>query len=174
MSVLVNATEVKTLQGNFLQVREQAMFAEPQESKGVFYFVADSLLRWEYTQPASLGIIANGKNIRLLRQNGQTQNSNAYALQAMVKMIMQTITGNLTADNGQFVVEKETGDNETLLTLTPAKRGNRQMFTRMQICLDKTGVIAKYVRMWEKSGDCTTIRFSNLQLNKPVPATLFQ
>ena len=172
-AVGADAAEIKTLQGNFRQLREQALFAEPQESKGVFWFVADSLLRWEYTAPNAFGLIANGKEVKLLRDGKTSQAAGNYALQSLVQMIMQSISGSLLADNPQFQAVTEKQANETLVTLTPAKRNNRQPFVKMEIILDGTGVLAKQVKLYEKSGDTTTIFFSGLQLNKPVDLSLF-
>ena len=170
---VAKATEIQTLQGQFRQLREQAMFATPQESQGVFYYMADSLLRWEYTTPNSFGIIANGQNIKLLKDGKITSAENAHALQTMVNMIMQTISVNNLEDNTQFQIQTNVAGNETTLILTPKKRGARAMFTRMEIILDPSGILAKQVKMQEKSGDITTIIFSNLQLNKSIDKSLF-
>lgn len=173
MAASLGATEVKTLQGDFVQVREQAMFQEPQESRGRFYFVADSLLRWEYTYPESFGLLANGSNIRLLRNGERAQASSAYALQSLVKMIMQSISGNFSQGQGIYRVETERTKDETVVTLTAEKRAGRQMFQKMTIWLDQEGVLAREVKMWERSGDCTTILFQNLRLNQPIDKNLF-
>ncbi len=171
--LLAKALEIQTLKGEFTQIREQAMFAEPQESKGVFYFVADSLLRWEYTTPSSFGIIANGKDVKLLRNGIVSPSNNANALQNLVNMIMQTINGIDTDNNPTFDIITEQQDNDTILVLTPKKRSNRAAFTRMEIRLDRTGVLAKEVKMQEKSGDTTTIIFYNLQINQTIEKSLF-
>ncbi len=170
---LLHAQDIRTLQGDFVQIRSQAMFAEPQESRGVFYFVADTLLRWEYTSPTSFGLIVNGKQIILLRDGKAVQSNNTHALQALTGMIMQTIKGIERNSNSDFDIVYEKQGNNTILVLTPKKRANRSAFTRMEIHLDANSQLAKQVIMKEKSGDTTTIVFGNLRLNQPVDLTLF-
>ncbi len=166
------ALDVQTLQGQFTQIRQQAMFDQPQQSKGVFYFVAPDKMRWEYTEPSSFGLIANKQDITLL-QNGQKKQGNSqHAVQAMVSMIMQCIAGQF-ANNTQFDVATEQQTDQTIITLTPKKQNRRLTFTKMQITLDQTGILAKEVILWEKTGDCTTIKFTDLQVNQPIDNTLF-
>ena len=172
-ALLASATNIQTLQGQFTQIREQAMFADPQESNGVFYFAADSLLRWEYTRPNSFGIIVNGDNIKMIKNDKITSANNTSALRNMVGMIMQTINPKDINDNQLFQIQATTSDDETILTLIPKKRGARSMFTNMEIRLDKDGILAKQVKMTEKSGDTTTIIFTNLKLNEPIDNSLF-
>ena len=163
-AVSVRAAEIKTMKGDFTQIREQAMFADPQESKGHFHFIADSLLRWEYTEPASFGIIADTKGVKLIR-NGQISTENAPTpLKSMVSMIMQIISG-IDTDNTQFNVVSAKSSEGTILTLTPKKRSSQNLFIKMEITLDQTDIIARQVKMYEKSGDTTTIIFSNIKLN---------
>lgn len=162
----LKAVKVRTLTGEFRQVREQAMFDEPQESRGHFSFMADSLLRWEYTTPQKFGLIAKNNKVSILREDGSEQSTSAYALESLVKMIRQSIAGNWQEAAEQFNVEREETKDGVVITLTPVKRANKQAFSKMKIWLDKAEVLAKMVKMWEKNGDTTTIYFQNLQLNK--------
>ena len=79
-------------------------------------------------------------------------------------MIMQIISG-IDTDNTQFNVVSAKSSEGTILTLTPKKRSSQNLFIKMEITLDQTDIIARQVKMYEKSGDTTTIIFSNIKLN---------
>ncbi|MDD6153357.1 MAG: outer membrane lipoprotein carrier protein LolA [Elusimicrobia bacterium] len=160
---------VETLQSQFTQEKHLVLLTEPVESKGAFAFSKKGAqLRWEYTEPFQNGFLMDG---------GKT-----YRLEKGVK---KTVKGVMSRNTAAQMLVWLTFDLKTLsetyaisyfeggVTLTPKNDKNR-LLDKITVWFAKDNPQAlSEIRMDEPGGDFTLLKFSDTQINKPLPKDAF-
>ena len=140
---------ITSLTADFVQDKQSELFVEPQRSTGVLEYKAPDYLRWEYLSLQPL----------VWEVEGDKGNMNKQIVN-MLMLIRQCVQGDFEAAKTNFVVEQK----DQHITLTPRKRELMRLFRKIEIMLQSDSQVAKQVVIYEANGDCTTIRFSNIQM----------
>ena len=160
---------VETLQSKFTQEKHLTLLAEPVASKGTFAFSKKGArLRWEYTEPFQNGFLMDGdKTYRLekgVKKAVKGVMSHHVASQMLVWLTFDLKTLAETYDMSFF---------EGGVTLTPKNNDNR-LLDKITVWFAKDNPQAlSEIRLDENGGDYTLLKFSDTQINQPLPKDAF-
>lgn len=168
-------TKVKTIQADFVQEKNLSALTEKLISKGIFYFEKDNKVRLDYNTPFKyLMVMNNGK--MLIKENGKTTKMDLRSnkvFEQVNRIMTDCVSGN-ALNNPSF--STKVLENGTLykLEMTPTAKGLKDYFAMINIFIDKKDFTATRLELNEKTGDKTTIVFSNKSLNKTMDTGLFK
>jgi outer membrane lipoprotein carrier protein len=167
---------ITSLEARFVQKKTLPMLVRPFVSEGRFFFQAPAQLRWEYDRPVRSVLIMNrGVVKRYLRNDGGWYEETGASLNAM-RVVMEEIVnwqqGRFDA-NPHFQASLST-DPEPRITLIPREASWGKMIRRIELTLsgEQAGVM-KNVRLMEDERSFTDLVFSQVRINRPLPASLF-
>lgn len=161
---------VKSIQCDFMQVRQSSMLKEKQVSKGKMSFSGKNL-KWEYTTPNKFALTVkeeNGQQQVYIQQEGKTKKADGQSGQlfkGISQIVMGSVTGAALSDNGDFTVEMYTQGDIWVAKLTPKQAKMKKMFTSIHLYFNEKHNAVTKVEMKEANGDLTVITFANVKLN---------
>ena len=161
---------VKSIQCDFMQVRQSSMLKEKQVSKGKMSFSGKNL-KWEYTTPNKFALTVkeeNGQQQVYIQQEGKTKKADGQSGQlfkGISQIVMGSVTGAALSDNGDFTVEMYTQGDIWVAKLTPKQAKMKKMFTSIHLYFNEKHDAVTKVEMKEANGDLTVITFANVKLN---------
>lgn len=168
--------KITSLEARFVQKKTLPILAKPFVSQGRFFYQPPSQLRWEYDSPVRSVLIMNGDAVkRYLKDQDQWREDAGAAMTAM-RLVMEDIMnwqqGRFDA-NPQFQASLVKGPEPKIL-LVPKEASLRKMILRIELTLssEQAGVM-KSVRVVEDERTDTTLEFSQVRLNRPLPLSFF-
>ena len=162
--------EVKSIQCDFVQVRQSAMLKEKMTSKGKMSFSGKNL-KWEYTEPNRFAFSVkeeDGQQQVYIQQDGKTKKADGQSGQlfkGIAQIVMGSLTGAALSDNGDFTVEMYTFGDQWVAKLTPKQAKMKKMFSSIFLYFNNKHNTVSKVEMKEANGDTTTITFTNVKLS---------
>lgn len=164
------ASNLNTLKVNFTQEKKSKSFSNPAVSQGTMSYKKSNQLCWAYTSPRAYSIILNSKGAFLKTAKGSTKNK---MIGEMATLILRTINGEGLTNNSDFNLTYYKG-KDVLVYLTPKSKRFQEMYKCIEVYLNPQTYLATSVKMIEKNGDVTVIKFTNHQKNITLPTTEFQ
>lgn len=165
--------KVNTLQLDFTQVKKVSMLTELVKSEGKMYYQSPMMLRWEYTLPKQPTFVMNGSKAALIDSKG-AQTAPNRAFQEVSRLIVNVMNGDELTNGKNFTVYCYANGTSYWLKLVPVNKRLKQMFSSINMMVNKSNKIASMVRIDEVSGDMTTLQFSNVVANQLINKKLFQ
>ncbi|MDR0363985.1 MAG: outer membrane lipoprotein carrier protein LolA [Bacteroidales bacterium] len=174
---IVSASQaMNTLQCHFTQEKSSTLFADKAVSKGILSYRKPESLRWEYTdEPNKFALVLNEHGAHILNDAGIVDNYNKI-FKPLAELIVGTINGKGLLDSKTFKVEYyqiDSKQNIILVKMIPVQKRLKEVYTSVEIIIDKTDYLALEIIMNEASGDVTTISLSDKKINIELPQTLF-
>lgn len=169
-SISSSASKLQTLKVNFTQEKTSKAYTKPVVSQGTLTYKSSDKLCWAYTSPRAYSILLNSTGSYLKTAKGSTKNK---MLGEMGKLILNTISGSGLSSNADFNIEYYK-KNDVVAYLTPKSKRFQEMYQYIEVYLNPQSYLATQVRMVEKNGDITVIKFSNHQKNVSVSDSVFQ
>jgi outer membrane lipoprotein carrier protein len=164
------------LHANFHQETRLQGFDQVQTGAGQVWILKPGRMRWDYVQPERQSIIANGETLWIYLP------AERQAIRDQVNQSLGTRTpalflaGQARLTELFTVVEPPTqapGEGGLLrLELTP-KAGSLP-YAQVQLGIDSNTYLVKLVRLLDPLGNVTTMRFTDIDTERPVDASLFQ
>lgn len=168
------AQKTTSIKSDFVQEKNLGMLAEKITSKGKFWFKKDNMVRMEYTQPSKYLMIINKDNI-LVKDEQKENKINAGSnklFRQINRIIVDCVQGSILG-NPDFKVKVFENKSNYLIELSPLSKGIKDFFKSINISVDKKDNSVSTIDMQEPSGDNTTIRFINREINVNLPDALF-
>ncbi|MHA4843401.1 LolA family protein [Flavitalea antarctica] len=168
------AKKLNSIQSDFIQEKNLAMLSEKISSSGKFWFKKENLVRMEYTSPFRYLMIINKNNVFIKddqKENKISARSNKM-FQQINRIIVDCVQGT-ALDNKDFTVKTLEGKDGFLIYLSPVAKAMKDLFTNINVVVDKKDYTILRMEMVEAGGDNTIIRFTNKQINIPVADALF-
>lgn len=123
---------IVSIQADFVQTKNSALFSEPQVSTGKMIYRAPEYLHWAYETPNNV----------IWEIDGDRSNVNPQ-VQKLLRMIMASIASEGKTDGKM-------------------ERESKKLFQSVTVRMDEETHIAKQVELIEKNGDTTIIEFKNV------------
>lgn len=123
---------IVSVQADFVQTKNSALFSEPQVSTGKMIYRAPDYLKWTYETPNNV----------IWEIDGDRSNVNPQ-VQKLLRMIMASIASEGKTDGKM-------------------ERESKKLFQSVIVRMDEETHIAKQVELIEKNGDTTIIEFKNV------------
>lgn len=169
------ASEIKTMTCSFTQTKNLSILNDKMVSHGKMLYSQPDKLRWEYTNPYQYLFIFNGSKIYIgnkSRKDVIDTNSNKV-FKEVARIMMSTVTGKALSSTSEFTISVADERGAYVVTMLPKKKEIRQMFSRIELVFDKTGSMISEINIFEKNGDSTNIKITNISTNKAVDESNF-
>ncbi|MBK7432914.1 MAG: outer membrane lipoprotein carrier protein LolA [Chitinophagaceae bacterium] len=171
-----SAASLKTnsIKSDFVQEKNLSMLSEKIISKGKFWFKKAGMVRMEYNHPFQYLMIINKDKVFI--RDGQKENkvsSKSNKLFQQINRIMVDCMQGTALNNTDFKTRVFEGRPAYLVELTPVVKGLKEMFRTITVYIDKKDFSVINLEMLELSGDNTSIRFNNKELNTTLTDALF-
>ncbi|MBX2933489.1 MAG: outer membrane lipoprotein carrier protein LolA [Ferruginibacter sp.] len=166
--------KTNSIKADFVQEKNLGMLSEKIISKGNFWFKKDSRVRMEYHTPFTYLMILNKDKVYVkdgTKESRVSTKSNKVFQQ--INRIMIDCMQGTTLDNTDFKTRVFENKNNALVELTPVTKGMKELFRLINVVVDKKDYSVLSIQMQELSGDNTLMRFTNKELNVPIPDNLF-
>lgn len=163
--VLKRLESAPVLQGEFEQSKSLKGFKNPLVSKGEFLLARSQGIVWDTKQPFASTLVLTRDRLLARRADGsvatQMDASREPALRLVNELMFALLAGDLAVLASRFKVEGELqGAQGWKLQLTPTDALLAGQFSSIALEGDRH---VKLVRLAERSGDLTLIRFSALR-----------
>lgn len=169
-----NAAGIETLQGRVLQEKRLEMFKDTVSSRGRFAYRRPDRLRWELTDPVVTGFVLTGPAGR--RWHGLTGKTEAFTLESdpMMRVIAGQILASVRADFSPLQKEYRVSvSSESPVTLLLEPLTPNAFVEMVTVTFSRKNEYVESVTVREKGGDQTTIGFSEVEVNRPLPDGTF-
>ncbi|HCC50862.1 MAG TPA: hypothetical protein DEQ30_01455 [Porphyromonadaceae bacterium] len=170
-----SAGDMKTMQGDFTQVKELSFMDDKVTSEGKMYYKKTNKIRWEYITPYKYVFSMDGQNVRMT--SGDKTNKVPVKSSKMFGEISKVMAGGVSGsgliDSPDFDTRFMIGKDDYKVVLTPGKKEIKDMFSSIQLFVNKADNRIRSVELIEKSGDKTTITLKNVQVNTTIDDRLF-
>ncbi len=150
---------VKSLQADFMQVKEMAIVKEKMVSSGKMYF-QDGSLRWEYLKPSKSVFVTDKDQMKSNRM-----------FRSMAGLMAGSVTG-ISLNDPSFKVTMYSPGKGYVAELVPLKREMKQMFTKIRLLFGADNRV-RQVELEESQGR-TVITLSNVKYNVSLDPGLFK
>lgn len=150
---------VKSLQADFMQVKEMAIVKEKMVSSGKMYF-QDGSLRWEYLKPSKSVFVTDKDQMKSNRM-----------FRSMAGLMAGSVTG-INLNDPSFKVTMYSPGKGYVAELVPLKREMKQMFTKIRLFFGADNRV-RQVELEESHGR-TVITLSNVKYNVSLDPGLFK
>jgi len=168
-------SNMNTMQCDFTQVKELTFIGDKATSEGKMFYKKTNMLRWEYTKPVQYAFSTDGKNL-WTSAGGKTTTVSANQrklLDGMNKVMISGVTGTGLADSPDFDTDLFVGNDDYKIVLTPKKKGVKDLYSSIQLYVNKQNNRTRAIELIEKNGDKTTIELKNIQVNKAIDDATF-
>ena len=171
-AVQMNYEKVLTYEADFTQKSYIKMMDKTQDVKGTVSIKKPGKMKWTYGAPDTQILISNGSTLWLYVPDEE------QATKVPIESIYSSNTPALfLAGKGKltqtFNVENVNLDKDPIsITLTP--KANDQALTRLQLLATKKNYQIIGSTVYDKLGNKTEIRFSNIKTNRDIPDKTFQ
>ena len=169
-----NAAGIETLQGRVLQEKRLEMFKDTVSSRGRFAYRRPDRLRWELTDPVVTGFVLTGSSGR--RWHGTTGKTEAFTLESdpMMRVLAGQILASVRADFSPLQKEYRISvASESPVTLLLEPLTPNPFVERVTVTFSKGTEHVESVAIREMGGDQTTISFTEVEVNRPLPDGTF-
>ena len=150
---------VKSLQADFMQVKEMAIVKEKMVFSGKMYF-QDGSLRWEYLKPSKSVFVTDKDQMKSNRM-----------FRSMAGLMAGSVTG-INLNDPSFKVTMYSPGKGYVAELVPLKREMKQMFTKIRLLFGADNRV-RQVELEESQGR-TVITLSNVKYNVSLDPGLFK
>jgi outer membrane lipoprotein carrier protein len=162
------------LKADFRMTRTLRVLKDSVQSSGRLVLGGAGLLRWETLSPARSVLIVNGKKGWLhypdLKVTKGFDVSSDPVMKVLSEHLLALTTGNFEAVSSMYDVQAV---DATIKELVPKSGEIEKLFEKMRVKASTIGVISEVVLV-SKSGDTTTIVFSNVETNPKLSEGLFE
>ena len=171
-AVQKNYEKVLTYEAEFIQKSYIKMMGKTQDVKGTVTIKKPGKMKWSYGAPDTQILISDGSTLWLYVPDEE------QATKVPIESIYSSNTPALfLAGKGKlmqtFNVESVNLDKDPIrITLTP--KADDQALTRLQLFADKKNYQITGSTVYDKLGNKTEIRFSNIKTNREIPEKTFQ
>ncbi|MEW6068530.1 MAG: outer membrane lipoprotein carrier protein LolA [Nitrospirota bacterium] len=155
---------IKTLSAEFTQEKHSDLLNTPMITKGVFLFASPEKLIWDYFE--GMKITSDGEKVMIYYR--EIKEADIVDLNSM-----PSLPGNFSIEalkKNYHIEVLEAGEDRYVLRVTPFIPSN--ILKEITILLDKKGVPLE-VKMIERRGDITIIKFSKMKINDVIPEGTF-
>ena len=166
--------KTSSIKADFVQDKNLSMLSEKITSKGNFWFKKDSKVRMEYNTPFKYLMVLNQDKVYVKdgQKESRVSTKSNKMFQQINKIMIDCMQGT-TLDNTDFKTRVFENKSNALVELTPIAKGMKELFKSINVVVDKKDFSVMSIQMLELSGDNTTMRFTNKELNASIPDNLF-
>lgn len=173
--ISASAAKVKSMKCSFTQTKNLSMLADKVTSSGVLIYSSPGRLRWEYTSPYKYLFIFNGEKAhigsRSKKETVDVRKNKVY--REMARIMMSTITGQALSGSSDFICDIAGTPASWIVTMTPKKKELKLIFKKIELTFNRHDSTVSGIKIYEKNGDTTDLKFSDISINPAINETVF-
>lgn len=147
---------LSALSFDFTQTKTSAMLAEKAVATGALTYTAPDKVRWEYFTPTQTVFDSSAAG-----RNRSYKNFSS--------LVGSLACGGALKSDSNFEVTYEESDGKWLVTLKPARKDLRQMFSQIRLTVNKNDSLVHIIEISEKNGELTVIECHNIKYTELTP-----
>jgi outer membrane lipoprotein carrier protein len=169
------ADRIESMTCRFVQTKSLPMLNDKMVSEGKMSYVRPNKLYWEYTTPYQYLFIFNDTKVRVenSKRNDVIDTNSNKVFREVARIMMNTVTGKSLSNATDFDVTLADVANRWKVTLVPKKREMKSLFAKIVLSFDKSNLTVTQIDIFEKNNSETSIRLSDINLNKSIDESLF-
>lgn len=166
---------LKTMKADFVETKVSVLLDETTEQQGRVLLQVPGRFRWDYTAPSpGTMVIKDGQFARYVPQSKQVFRGPAKGEADLLVGFGPGAAGLSEKYDVMLLADESVGGSAAhVLDLLP-KKGQAGLFAGIRLWVDKARSIPIQTRLTEPTGDYTTVRFTNVQINAPLGASAFE
>lgn len=169
------ANRTTSFSADFTQVKHMKMMDKNSETKGKVYFKSPDLLKLEYAKPMDYHILFKD-GMLYINEGGEKSEMDLGSnklFQKMGVLISGCLNGKILQDSENFNIAYSRSGSGITAKIIPQDKKLAGMFKEIYLNFGPKNLI-KSVKLVDPSEDYTQINMTNLQINKPIPASVFE
>ena len=166
-----SSEDMSTMQGDFTQVKEMSFMDEKITFEGLMYYKKPNKIRWEYTKPNKYVFSSDGQKISMGDKSMPANSSKMFS--EITKVMATGISGRGLVNSPDFDTQFMVGKDDYQIILNPKKKEIKDLFSAIQVYIEKADNRIRSVELIEKGGDKTTITLKNVKVNAAIDDKLF-
>lgn len=172
--VAAKASDITSIQSDFIQEKHLSVLSQPITSKGNFTYKKENKLRWEYTTPFTYLVILNNGKILMKDENKESKfdMGSSKMFQEINNLIVNSVQGKIS-ESKDFNVTYFQDPDYYLVVMEPLSGEVKEFFSAIYIYFEKKSLSVGKIDMKEASGDNTLIKFLNHRYNAAIPDEKF-
>jgi outer membrane lipoprotein-sorting protein len=167
----------RTVQASFTQTRHMRAFKTPMEATGRLVFARPDRLRWEYTAPYRMVLVAGGGRATLtypdLGRRVSAGLSDDPAVGAVIDALLFFRHADAAAVARRFHVSAATEPGFDAV-LVPIAGEARNVIDRIEAGVDAPRGVLRVLRLVEPDGDVTSLSFRDVRVDEPIAEALLR
>jgi outer membrane lipoprotein carrier protein len=164
---------IRALTADFAMERTLSVLKDKLHSSGKLVLGAEGRLRWETVSPAkSVMVIVQGQARISYPDLGVTKRfslADDPVMRVLSEHLFSLTSGDLDRVSRSYDIEKQ--DNG-VSRLVPKQDSIKNIFKEIRLTPGQQGIVSK-VELISQTGDMTSITFSKVQVNPPLPRDTF-
>lgn len=168
-------SDIHSISSDFQQEKELSFLEEKALSSGKFYFQKENKIRWEYIEPFGYIITMNGSLIQVEDEDRTSRlDASSNRMYSSIHAVLTgVIDGSVIQRTDQFRSSFSENPRMIRVTLEPVMDGMTAFIRIIELDLNKADYTVDALKIIEKNGDFTLIRFQNKKLNARIPEDIF-
>lgn len=169
------ASETKSIQCKFRQVKRLNMLNEELVSTGMMFYRQPTHLRWEYVQPYEYTFIINDTEVMM---KSSMQHTTIDARQSrlfseITQIMVNSVTGKCLTEKSDFDVTIYNDNEEWVAHLQPLKKELKSVLKLVKLHIHLKKYIISQIELVEKTGDVTIIYLLDYKTNIDIDEKMF-
>lgn len=165
--------ETNTIIADFTEFKTASYLKEPQKSTGLFYYKKDNKLRWEKIAPLKYIFLVNGDKIKIEDNGKEVKVAADDPVVGKIKDVMLTLV-NCEFDSGKvFAPTYFENPKIYFVKLIPKSKKLGNLYDYILLSFSKETLLLDEMTFYEKSGDQSTMTFSNTKVNENIEDSKF-
>jgi outer membrane lipoprotein-sorting protein len=178
--IQAKAKDLRSLTGQFRQVKFTRLLTAPIESQGTFQWQPPQNFCWEVTEPVPFRLVAKGDTILIHYPDLKRADRYHHPMGGGLLGQITGAAGDAEAFERSYnlqVLPAKAGASEpdALIPFRMEPRSSQQSryLKHIEVLIDPVVWLPQKIVIWESNDDRTTIFLSNLVENDPLPETVF-
>ncbi len=170
--------QVKTIQTDFIQEKNLALFDQKIILKGKVFIQKPGLLSWRVFTPMRYSMVIKATTISQwdedTNQVQQVSMAKNPSFQVAIDQMQNWFCGTYKSMLGEYKISLVTAQPFTLQFVPLENALSRNFITRVTVLFQNDERYIKEIRIEEKNGDSTKLIFVNTRLNQPIPSRAWE
>jgi outer membrane lipoprotein-sorting protein len=170
------SAQVQSIQARFVQKKQMKILSRPLLSEGRFFFQAPASVRWEYTAPVKSILLMHGGALKRYISSGGGFTEEAAGRLPAMEIVMQEMSAWLHGqfEQSQYFTATLVNDPAPRIILTPKEKSFARLIKRIELTPSQQPGVLKSILIVEDEKTTTLFEFRDVQVNKPIPESVFQ
>ena len=167
---------LRTLEAEFVQLKESALLLEAVESTGVFLFRAPDMVRWDYRQPDPM-VVLFSEDVVTTYLPAQAR-AERIKVSAKQRRFVRVLAGTQPLDDltshFSITLADPGGRAHYRLTLRPVGKSVSKRLQSVEIEVDRELLLPVVIEYNEADGDSTRYEFTKMTINPEIDESRFR